>query len=61
VYDPIHTAATLHVAIHRRFFLGGTAFTWSLRGDNLTDHPYRSFPGTPLLRRSLMTQLLYAF
>ncbi|MEP7345400.1 MAG: TonB-dependent receptor, partial [Gemmatimonadaceae bacterium] len=61
VYDPIFAAGTLKFSAFRRFELGHSAFIWSVRGDNLSNHPYRSLPGTPLVGRSLVTQLLYSF
>jgi iron complex outermembrane receptor protein len=61
-YDAVNASTLVDVNVSKRFHTGGAReIFWSLNGENVFNHPYRTLPGMPLIGRMVVTRLQYQF
>jgi iron complex outermembrane receptor protein len=61
-YYPVKTAALFDASFNWRLSVANTkSLLWSVNGDNVLGHGYRTMPGAPLIGRQVMTRLQYTF
>ncbi len=61
-YYPVKTAALMDASFNYRFSVANArSLLWSVNGDNILRHMYRTMPGAPLIGRLVMTRLQYTF